>query len=121
MASAHLLVQHLCAVNNLHSSTSPKKPYREGAGESKIHWKVVVSIILDLPISCQGGNLELRNRTQEFWKILKEQGSPRICEDLSLALAKKGSRVPEEGQKVAWTAVTGDKPGWWAGSQAKSF
>lgn len=70
--SAHLLVQHLCAVNNLYSSTSPKKPYREGAGESKIHWKVVVSIILDtsiildLPISCQGGNLELRNRTQEF-------------------------------------------------------
>ena len=47
----------------------------EGAGESRIHWKVVVptildtSTILDLPISCQGGNLELKNRTQEFWKI----------------------------------------------------
>ena len=72
---------------------------------------MVVSIIIDLPISCQGGKLELRGRNQEVWKIQKEQGSPRVCEDLSLALAKKGSRVHGEGQKAAWTAVTGDKPG----------
>lgn len=77
-----------------------------------------MSIIVDLPISCQGGKLELRGGTQEVWKIQKEPGSPTVCENLSLALAKKGSRVHGEGQKAAWTAVTGDELGL-GGQEAK--
>lgn len=72
---------------------------------------MLVSIIIDLPISCRGGQLKLRGRTQEVWKIQKVWESPRVCEDPSLALAKKGFRVPGGGQEVAWTAATGGRPG----------
>lgn len=56
-------------------------PCREGSGEF-IHWTVVVSIIIDLPISCQGGKLELRGWTRKsgkFKRIREVQGFVRMC------------------------------------------
>ena len=111
---------NLRAVCNLDSNLR-QKPCSEAPGESN-HWKVVMSIILDLPTSCQGGKLELRGRTRKsgkFKRIREVQGFTRIC----FSLGNK------EGTWSSWRGAGSglDTSHWrqaragWAGSRAKGL
>lgn len=96
-------------------------PCGEGSGEF-IHWTVVVSIIIDLPISGQGGKLGLRGWTRKsgkFKRIREVQGFVRMCVGLG-----------QEGIQSSWRGAGSslDTSSWrqaggagWAGSWAKSL